>query len=661
MVISVGIVTSLLIILFSSYNYSQMKNSVAREEKHIYQLVTHTVESMMQKQFFLGKMASAPLINDSEVINAFATGDREQLLSMLEPTFKKIKEQGVTKLQFNKPPAIVVARLHKPELFGDDLSKMRPTIVDANKDKKEIIGLEEGKNGYAFRVLSPIYSEGDFVGVIDMGMSFGEKFLDVLKQEVPGEYFIYTFSSENKDAKALNGTIEEDDFQVSTKIIEEAKESGEMRYVYSDSGEESILIIPFKDYKGETKGYIKCVLSRLDSLAKINDSMKNLLFIIIISFVVMLLAVYLLSSTLTKPLSGISQTLDHISQGDLCIKIDSRVQEKYLKRKDEIGDLARGLYKMIENLRNMVHQISITAEETASSSEQLTQVAHNISANMTEVSASTEEIAAGMQENSASIEEVNASTEEMSASLTELNREAESGNGMAKETEARAVDLQKHAESSRTSTINIYENIETKLKKAIEEAKIVDEISVLATSIGQIADQTNLLALNAAIEAARAGEQGRGFAVVAEEVRKLAEESASIVTNIQQLTGDVQMSMGDLTNNSDQLLNFINKEVIKDYDALVEIGNQYKVDANTYASFATMVNERIAHALNAANEIITAIEGVASTVEQSAAGSQEIARGAEHANKDLQDITESANVMEQNSQKLNELVKQFKL
>lgn len=65
--------------------------------------------------------------------------------------------------------------------------------------------------------------------------------------------------------------------------------------------------------------------------------------------------------------------------------------------------------------------------------------------------------------------------------------------------------------------------------QAIEDAKIVDEVSVLAANISANASQTNLLALNAAIEATRAGEHGRGFAVVADKVRKLAEESSSTV------------------------------------------------------------------------------------------------------------------------------------
>ena len=69
--------------------------------------------------------------------------------------------------------------------------------------------------------------------------------------------------------------------------------------------------------------------------------------------------------------------------------------------------------------------------------------------------------------------------------------------------------------------------------RLLKNGKVVDNIKIMADTIGSIAEQTNLLALNAAIEAARAGEQGKGFAVVAEEVRKLAEQSSQAVTGIQ--------------------------------------------------------------------------------------------------------------------------------
>ena len=88
----------------------------------------------------------------------------------------------------------------------------------------------------------------------------------------------------------------------------------------------------------------------------------------------------------------------------------------------------------------------------------------------------------------------------------------------------------------------------------MEEVKVVNEINVLTDSILNITEQTNLLALNAYIEAARAGEAGKGFAVVADEIRQLAEQSQEAVSNIQNITGQVDTAVGKLAVNADNML-----------------------------------------------------------------------------------------------------------
>lgn len=100
----------------------------------------------------------------------------------------------------------------------------------------------------------------------------------------------------------------------------------------------------------------------------------------------------------------------------------------------------------------------------------------------------------------------------------------------------------------------------------------------MADSIASIAEQTNLLALNAAIEAARAGESGKGFAVVAEEVRKLAEESASSVITIQNTIERVEKAFNNLSENSKEIIGFIKTNVKEDLEGYGSIALQYTKD-----------------------------------------------------------------------------------
>jgi len=131
--------------------------------------------------------------------------------------------------------------------------------------------------------------------------------------------------------------------------------------------------------------------------------------------------------------------------------------------------------------------------------------------------------------------------------------------------ETRTLQVLEDIKAAQRRTFETYENIKQEVINAIGQARVVDEISNMASAISAIAGQTNLLALNAAIEAARAGEQGHGFAVVADEVRKLASESSSTVSGIQLLTGQVSDAIKNLTLNSEQLLKYINENVVEAY------------------------------------------------------------------------------------------------
>ena len=196
---------------------------------------------------------------------------------------------------------------------------------------------------------------------------------------------------------------------------------------------------------------------------------------------------------------------------------------------------------------------------------------------------------------------------------------------------------------------------------AINDAKIVKEISNVASSIAAIAAQTNLLALNAAIEAARAGEQGKGFAVVAEEVRKLAEESAKAVQGIQGLTTQVQTAIDVLVESGNDLLQFIDGTVKADYAAFVEVGDQYKKDADSFLAVTSGIESMLGNVVLEVSEVSRAIESVVGNINQSAEGATEIATGTSQANESLETVTRSSENLNELARNLGTLVKQFKI
>lgn len=390
-------------------------------------------------------------------------------------------------------------------------------------------------------------------------------------------------------------------------------------------------------------------------LITIQENMiKMLLFSTILAVVLALLLAILISRSISKPVKELVRVAEKTSQGDLTEQI-------IIKSKDEVGEAAKSFNAAINNTRQVLTSISINASELTTFSENLSANVEQISAQSQNVAAASQEIASGMEENSAATEEVTASGQEISKGASVLADKAEEGNIQSKDIEKRATNLLKQAELSRDTAVSIYKDKQSKIINAIEDGKVVLEIEKMAGIISTIAEQTNLLALNAAIEAARAGDQGRGFAVVADEVRTLAEQSASTVSSIHTIIKKVEEAFYNLSENSHELLKFIDEKVTPDYDTLVATGLQYQEDAKMVAGlvsdFATSTQEITA----SMEQVIDAMESVAASTEEATANSSEISNNTTETSKA---ITETAVIAQQQAalaQKLYNVVKKFKI
>ncbi|MDD4563194.1 MAG: methyl-accepting chemotaxis protein, partial [Syntrophomonadaceae bacterium] len=429
------------------------------------------------------------------------------------------------------------------------------------------------------------------------------------------------------NTRVATNVLKEGNRAVNTQCAPEVEESV-LRQGSTYSGEAEVvgvnyetLYTPIRNANGQIIGmwFVGVEKTRLQNITL--DIRRQSALISCLMLLLGFLFMYGLSRTFSRDINSLLFSLKEVSQGNLGVQFNSQ-------GKDEIGQIAQSLDFTVKTTSHILADIKERFLQVQRLGQQLATSSKEIDLNATQASVATREIAAGTEEISAAIEQINASGQEIDSMVQELARQSEEGKLQGLEIEERALDVQQKAQISIEKTTGLYEKIRADIVKSIEEARVAEQIGHLAQKISGIAGQTNLLALNAAIEAARAGEHGKGFAVVANEVRKLAEDSAQTVNDIKLLTSQLQTSINNLINNSNGLLDFINKIVIRDYGIMGKIGEQYFNDSRTFHNLTLKFQENINMVVKAMTEINSSIEATSAIVVEASYGSQSIADNA---------------------------------
>jgi len=380
--------------------------------------------------------------------------------------------------------------------------------------------------------------------------------------------------------------------------------------------------------------------------------------IISILFILIGIAItYINASYIAKPIVQASGLLSITAAGDFT----QTISDNDLKRKDEIGLLIRSINKMQSSMKEVVNGVITEAKSVSSAVAVTTRNMEDLNSQIKDVSVTTESLSANMEETAAYTQEMSATTAEIEAAIDSLASKAQEGAVVADEISKRANKLKVNALESQKNATEIYANTYEKLKYAIEQSKAVNQINVLSDAILNIAARTNLLALNAAIEAARAGEAGRGFAIVADEIRALAESSKSTVNEIQKVTKDVVLSVENLSQNSQEILGFIDRTVVSDYDSMVNISDQYNRDAELVSNIVANFSATSEQLLASIQNMIHAINEIASASNDGASGTSNIAQKTSVVVEKADEVIKYCMNSEESSRKLMELVSNFKV
>lgn len=408
---------------------------------------------------------------------------------------------------------------------------------------------------------------------------------------------------------------------------------------------------------GDTGWKVGVAIAKDNVMGSINRVVSLTLIAIVAILGVSALVSSYLSSTVTRPIRESAELAEEISNLDLSISIDG----DKLNRVDEMGQLYRSFNLIISKLKEFMHSMNESIILNQQIHGETLEKINYLLEQAEDTSATTEELSAGMEETSASAIAVDQSSLEIEKSIEDFVAKMEDGANASSEISKRADELRHQFVQAKDKSMDMYTTARAEIEKAIRASKEVEKINILSNAILQISEQTSLLSLNAAIEAARAGESGRGFAVVADEIRKLADSSNETVGEIQAVTESITAAVEELIDRITMVMNFMEKDVAKDYEIMVEAVNQYKDDGAYLNNIILDLNKTTEELANAVNEISMSMRGITATVEQSTIATSNIA------DKNINivnTISEINSIIEKNkeiSERLGKIVAQVKL
>lgn len=356
------------------------------------------------------------------------------------------------------------------------------------------------------------------------------------------------------------------------------------------------------------------------------SELNRILFlqVIVVGVVFGLFLLVVINLAIRKVLSSLREVNTKV--GELSKNGGDLTAELTVSAKDESSEIASNMNVFLSTMREMLGEITDIADRLGETIHEMDLDTKSTKEESVCAFQNMEEVLTSMEDVSGKITELAEIFNAMTEAIQDISQEAKEGADYAQESNRVAYDIMMKSEKERQVVGVKAEEVEVALGQKIEKAKCAAEISVLSEKIIAIADQTNLLALNASIEAARAGEAGKGFAVVAGEITTLAVDSTKIAGEIKELSAMVTDVIEGLTEESQNVVDFMREKTLNSYTELVEVGRKYQADSKImfdkmqdFSALSEMMSQQVLET----NENVGMIRDATNASVQAAAESNE--------------------------------------
>lgn len=653
---SVIIIVSFLLLFLSLQ--SVITHIVDTKEREYVDLMKNAVDNQLQAQLNSAQMSVLSLSENKDIQRLFALRDRDALLFQLESVFDVLKNE-VSQIQFHLPDSTAFLRLHMPQDYGDSLKAFRFTVNEANESLRIVSGLEEGRGGYGFRVVVPMFYNEQHIGSVEYGSGFGANFLNRLKESLGGDYFIYTvtdsvsWTNDQTENPFIASTLENDNWPISDSHNQKIL-AGDYTYFTSKDGNELITLLPYSDYKGNIGGYIKIVSDRTEVAAfSTRVFLLSSIAIFLVAMVIMLMLWFMSQKLIIKPICQIQKDVFEIEHGNLSHPMQYHSKDEIGRLSESIENMAQAMKHIIKKVHIASNNVSLSAEEMRTTSDQNAEASEDIARAVQDVAENANQQVLQSQQNMLEIKRLedtlNAFTQMIEALRVASNDILFSVNDGNQEIH----DLVNLSKDSFEAIKQVNEGISNTNESALS-------IRTASDFISSIASQTNLLALNAAIEAARAGEAGKGFAVVANEIKTLAEDSSKNADVISKIVTELNQN-SELALQKIQMVMSIFSDQEKRIDK-TQLSYAH-IDSATKASIEKMnhIENSKSDMLEIIKHLIDAMNCLLTIAESNSAATQQVSAAIEEETASMAELNQSSVKLSNLSAELTTLIQVFKV
>ncbi len=578
---------------------SNMDKLMVRTEQDALNRLHQAAIDEIEAQQFQALHLAAAIGSQPSVQRNFAAQNRTLLENELLPVFKNLQQMaGIEQMQFHLPPAISFLRLHKPEKFGDDLSSFRHTVVETNRSKTSVSGIENGVAGIGIRGVVPVNWQGRHYGSLEFGLSLRQAYADAFKASQKADMVIYQATGQGFEK--LVSTWQGTDLVNQSDLNQVMSGTRMTTRIEQNDHEIAVLATPLKDYSDNTIGVMVIYADRSASVAAFKNAIATSSIVALLILLAGLLVSWILARGIISPIKRLNLALQNISQGEQDLR-----QRLPIEGKNELSEVAKSFNHFVAKVEKTVLSVLDHVGELGEKAEYTFRITGETADSMRRQQMSTEEVSTAMNEMSVTAVEIASHAAETANATEQADQSSAHGNDVVNQTS---------------------EGISRLAAEVDQAAQVIRKLNEYSENIGSILDvisgiseQTNLLALNAAIEAARAGEHGRGFAVVADEVRQLAQRS-------QEATGQIHGMIEQLQQGVIQSVEVIersHKEAEKTVEqtqvarlALEEITEAMRKISDMSAQIASAAEEQTAVSDDINRHIVIISDGAIETVGQ---------------------------------------------